>query len=68
MMFLDRVNNKNGPGFTMFGTVVDIRLLKQMAVGLASVAGALGGILIDMGTDVGTNIEAAAAADGSMDS
>jgi hypothetical protein len=53
MLFLDRTNNKHGPGFMMLGVVVDIRLLKQLMVGLASMAGGLGGTLINIQVDSG---------------
>ena len=35
--YLDRVNNKRGPGFVMFGVVVDLRFLQQAFISLGTI-------------------------------
>jgi hypothetical protein len=49
MLYLDRCNNRHGPGFIMLGMVVDVRLVKQMVVGVASIVGAGGGFWYHLG-------------------
>ena len=52
--YLDRINDGKGPGFQMFGIVVDLRLLRSVSVLGFTLLGPFVAYLIDLGKAAAT--------------